>query len=294
MNLKWQYTNKMVNDLIKIYQAKEIVDLLQLPVSIEEEIKKESLVKRVHYSTKIEGNSLNINEVKAVIENANVDHERNALEVRNYYNALLYLNKLAKKTTSINEDLVLKVHNLVVGKNVNYKNSFRDGQNVVQDSITGQLVYLPPEAKDVPKLIQKMLNDFNQIQNVLIPIKAGILAYQFVTIHPFWDGNGRCSRLLANFILNAYGCDLKGFYVLEEFYDKDIKEYYDSLQMNLHHNYYFGRNEADITPWLEYFISTMASSYEAVGKKVKEIYDNSKNSFNLIDTLDKRKRWVAS
>lgn len=64
MNLKWNYTNQLVNDLIKINKAKEIVDLLELPVSIEEEIKNDSLAKRVHYSTKIEGNSLNLNEVK--------------------------------------------------------------------------------------------------------------------------------------------------------------------------------------------------------------------------------------
>ena len=95
MNITWKYTNKMVNDLIKINSVKEIVDLLELPIFIEEEIKKETLVKRVHYSTKIEGNSLNLNEVKKVIENQNKAHERNAIEVKNYYNAILYLNEKA-------------------------------------------------------------------------------------------------------------------------------------------------------------------------------------------------------
>lgn len=48
LNLKWNYTNKIVNDLLKINRAKEIVDLLEISVSIEEEIKKETLAKRVH------------------------------------------------------------------------------------------------------------------------------------------------------------------------------------------------------------------------------------------------------
>ena len=86
-NLKWNYTNKIVNDLLKINRAKEVVDLLELPVSIEEEIKKETIAKRVHYSTKIEGNKLKLNEVKEVIENNKESHERNVLEVRNYFNA---------------------------------------------------------------------------------------------------------------------------------------------------------------------------------------------------------------
>lgn len=81
---------------------------------------------------------------------------------------------------------------------------------------------------------------------------------------------------------------------MEEFYDKNIDEYYNSLQMGLHHNFYFGRNEADITKWLEYFISIMANTFEAVGNRVKEIYKNSQEEMNIIDTLDKRERWVAN
>ena len=52
LDIKWHYTNKIVNDLLKINRAKEIVDLLEIPISIEEEIKKESIDKRVHYSIK--------------------------------------------------------------------------------------------------------------------------------------------------------------------------------------------------------------------------------------------------
>ena len=296
MNIKWNYTNKLVNDLLKINKAKEIVDLLELPVFIEEEIKQDSLAKRVHYSTKIEGNNLNLKEVKDIIENKNDSHERNALEVRNYYNALIYLNKESETAKQITEELIFKVHNLVSGKHLTFKNNYRDGQNVVADSVTDAIVYLPPEAKDVPGLMKQMINEYNskEYDEIPIPIKAGILAYEFVTIHPFWDGNGRCARLLATFILKSYGYDLKGFYVLEEFYDKNIAEYYRSLQMGLHHNFYFGRNEANITEWLEYFISTMATTFEVVGNRVKEIYENSKDKIDVLDTLDKRERWVAS
>ena len=81
---------------------------------------------------------------------------------------------------------------------------------------------------------------------------------------------------------------------MEEFYDKDIEKYYSSLQMGLNHNFYFGRNEADITGWLEYFISVMANAFETVGEKVKEIYLRSKDEINIVDTLDKRERWIAN
>lgn len=296
LNLKWNYTNKMVNDLIKINNVREIVNLLEIPVSVEEEIKKEIIVKRVHYSTKIEGNNLNLNEVKEILDSDEEYHERNQLEVRNYYNALMYLNKESETNNKITEDLILKVHNLVTGKRLTYKNNYRQEQNVVKDSISGSIVYLPPEPKDVPNLMNQIIKEFNSKDNkdIPIPIKAGIFAYEFVTIHPFWDGNGRSSRLLANYILKCYGYDLKGFYVMEEFYDKDIAEYYNSLQMNLHHNFYFGRNSADITKWLEYFLGIMAYTFERVGNRVEEIYLASKDEINILDTLDKRERWVAN
>ncbi len=296
MNIKWNYTNKIVNDLLKINRAREIVDLLEIPVSVEEEIKKETIAKRVHYSTKIEGNNLDLNTVKKIIENNNTSHERNAIEVKNYYNALIYLNEIAEINNNITEDLIFKVHNLVIGKNLKAKSTYRDGQNIVEDSLTKQIVYMPPEAKDVKLFINQMIDEFNNknTNDIPIPIKAGIIEYEFVTIHPFWDGNGRSSRLLANYILKAYGYDLKGFYVMEEFYDKNINNYYNSLQMGLHHNFYFGRKDADITRWLEYFISTMANTFEAVGNRVKEIYTNSKEQINILDTLDKRERWIAN
>lgn len=294
INIKWSYTNSIVNNLIRINKAKEIVDLLEIPISVEEEIKKEIIIKRVHYSTKIEGNSLNLKEVKEVIEKPKELIERNVLEVRNYYNALIFLNDKSEINDNITEELILKVHNLVEGKKVNHKSDYRDGQNVVADSISGKIVYMPPEAKDVKSLIVQMINRFNLDDDIPIPIKAGIFAYEFVTIHPFWDGNGRCARLLANFILKSYDYDLKGFYVMEEFYNKDINKYYNSLQMGLHHNFYFGRNNADITEWLEYFISIMADTFELVCNRVKEIYINTKEEISIIDTLDKMQRWVAN
>jgi len=140
MNLKWNYTNKMVNDLLRVIKAKEIVDLLEIPIFIEEEIKRETIAKRVHFSTKIEGNNLNLDQVKDILEKDNFSHERNVLEVRNYYNALMFLSVESEFNNSITEDLVLKVHNLVVGKSLTFKNNYRKSQNVVADSISGNIV----------------------------------------------------------------------------------------------------------------------------------------------------------
>jgi len=88
--------------------------------------------------------------------------------------------------------------------------------------------------------------------------------YQFVTIHPYYDGNGRTARLLATFILSRAGYGLNGFLSLEEQHARDLEAYYHSLAIHPHHNYYAGRAEADVTPWLEYFIATVAEVFSMV------------------------------
>jgi Fic family protein len=84
------------------------------------------------------------------------------------------------------------------------------------------------------------------------------------------DGNGRTGRALATYILKRGGYGLNGVFVLEKYYDRNLKGYYDNLQMGLNHNYYFGRNEADITTWLDFFISGLAEVFQDAAKIVKE------------------------
>ena len=79
---------------------------------------------------------------------------------------------------------------------------------------------MPPEAKDVPELMSDMMAWIkdSEVQGLPCPIRAGIAHYQFATIHPYYDGNGRTSRLLTTLILHLGRYDLKGLYSLEEYY----------------------------------------------------------------------------
>ena len=84
------------------------------------------------------------------------------------------------------------------------------------------------------------------------------------------NGNGRISRIIATYILHRSGYGLKGLLVLEIFYDRNLIEYYIALQMGLSHNYYFGRHNADITVWLEYFFSGLSEVYSKAALIVQE------------------------
>ena len=128
------------------------------------------------------------------------------------------------------------------------------------------VIYLPPEAKDVPALMAALVDWFNSAEKegLPAPLIAGLMHYQFVTIHPYYDGNGRTARLLATFILSRAGYGLNGLLSLEEQHARDLEAYYHSLAVHPHHNYYAGRADADLTPWLAYFIATVADVFSTV------------------------------
>ena len=109
---------------------------------------------------------------------------------------------------------------------------YRDGQNVIRDSGSGDIVYLPPEAKDVPGLMRDLIvwiNDELTASELPVPFIAAIAHYQLATVHPYYDGNGRTARLLTNLVLHKSGYDLKGIYSLEEYYATDLQNYYKAL-----------------------------------------------------------------
>ena len=76
------------------------------------------------------------------------------------------------------------------------------GQNVIRDSRSRGIVYMPPEAKDVPDLMKELVAWISSTERKELPcpLRAGIAHYQFATIHPYYDGNGRTARLLTTLI----------------------------------------------------------------------------------------------
>lgn len=252
--------------LMDIEAVKTIVVNTPLSPAVEAELRHKTRVKSTHYSTKIEGNKLSLKEAEQVIDKE-ITHfhgrERDVKEVRNYWDALIQIENRAAQKAGMTETLIKKLHALVdKGKRVK-PTPYRDGQNIIRDSASRAIVYMPPEAKDVPHLMSGMVRWVQSAEKtgVPVPIIAALLHYQFVTIHPYYDGNGRTARLLATFILQRDGYGLNGFFSLEEHHAKDIESYFNSLAIHQHHNYYEGRNNAELTSWVEYFVKLLATVF---------------------------------
>lgn len=288
-------TAGIANDLMRIEAVRQSIQDLPITPRVLANLRETARLYSTHYSTMIEGNRLTHQQVAKVIAEGQQfpGRERDEEEVRGYYAALDEVERLAKVDGPITEEILQRLHGLVMGggKKRVKPTPYRDGQNVVQDSRTQTIVYMPPEAKDVPALMRNLVAWINRKDDLPIPIKASIAHYQYATIHPYYDGNGRTARLLTTLVLHLHGYGLKGLYALEEYYARQLKDYYEALTVGPSHNYYLGRVEADITKWLSYFVRGMSVSFQKVeGQARAEASRGGEDQTRTLRKLDARQR----
>jgi Fic family protein len=269
---RYQINDRIAAALIEIGAARGTIESHAWTPMVEEEIRFHAKLRSTHYSTRIEGNRLTLAEAEDVVRGRQVafaGRQRDVGEVERYWKAIEKVQEWAEKGTPVTEALVRQLHALVDKGPRRKPTPYREAQNSVRDSSSGGLVYLPPTPEDVPRLMAELVEWIGTAESagVTAPIIAGLAHYQFVTIHPFWDGNGRTARLLATLILDRGGLGLRGFYSLEEYHAKDLAEYYRQLASHPEHNYYDGRAEADLTPWLEYFTLGVARTFAVAAQE---------------------------
>lgn len=296
MSYIFSFTPSIVRYLQAIERVRQTVRLTILPPVIAEQLKQQAHIRSTHYSTRIEGNRLTLKETEQVIQQGRLfpGRERDVGEVERYYHSLQQVEKWVEGKQEVTESRIRKIHALLYRGRSAKPTPYRDGQNVIRET-NGEIVYMPPEAEDVPALMAELVHWIHESEADLpIPVIAGMAHYQFVTIHPFYDGNGRTARTLTTWLLYRGGYDLGKFYALEEFYAEDLEGYYDALVTHPNHNYYFGRKEADITPWLDYFLKGMVNVFDRVAEEVaRHSKGDTVDGFSeLLRPLDHRARRV--
>lgn len=287
-------SNTTARYLSEIAVAREIVLHAPLIPKWEIDLRRQALINSTHASTSIEGNRLSLEEVSdLMVGRAITATRRDKQEVINYFEALSYLDTLANKKELASED-ILKLHKIITKgvlddpKNSGHYRTTADekkrGRVVVAERQTRKITFLPPEAKEVPEQMKKFVAWLNSKEaEELDPVlEAGITHYEFVRIHPFVDGNGRTSRVLASLILLRRGFDTKRFFALDDFYNSDRPRYYEALKG-------VDQKTLDLTWWLEYFCEGVAVSINAVKDKVLTLTGGKKKAHEAKQvTLDSK------
>ncbi len=189
------------------------------------------------------------------------------IELESYLNALQLVTEWSKTKKSVTQSRIKELHSRLITTEYPY----RDGQNAVFNTTMTKVLYLPPKAEEVPQLMHDFIRYLGRNKALASPLLAGIAHFSINAIHPYYDGNGRCARLVTRWILGHSGCDLQGLYCLERDYAKDLMRYYNALSLHGAKTFHASRSRADITLWLEYFLQTMRTSFTRSLRRIRII-----------------------
>lgn len=258
----------------EIAQIKTLVERSRVLPLNEAQMRRQAIVRMAHTSTSIEGNKLAEFQVKKVLAGEKIaGDEKSIQEVKNYQVALQKIEELSVSYTHLTIDKILQLHQILMKGLLETKKSghFRPASIFVVDDLgNGQeiLRYEGPVASKVPFLINQLLLWVNSSSMIHPIIKAGIFHLQFVSIHPFTDGNGRMARLLTQYLLYRDGWDFRKIIVLEDYYNRDRQGYYNAENMVQGKRYQEGQ---DITTWLEYFVGGFLVEAQKVAEAISSI-----------------------
>lgn len=267
VNDAWRWNNPQINSLlekaaIKLGELNSYAKIVpSIDLFIQLHVTKEAVI-----SSRIEGTQTRIDE--ALLREAEVAPERRDdwKEVQNYIKAL---NKAIKELEKlpISSRLICNTHKILLGSvrgEHKQPGDFRTSQNWIGGSGPADAKFVPPHHHYVNELMGDLENFIhNKESNVPAIIRIAIAHYQFETIHPFLDGNGRIGRLLITLFLVDQKILTKPLLYLSTYFEHNKGLYYDNLT--------FVRTKNDMTQWIKYFLLGIADTAQQTTETLQKV-----------------------
>lgn len=222
-------------------------------------IRKEALL-----SSQIEGTQATMTDILTYETWEEVDNLDDVQDVVNYIHSLNHGMTMLKKLPLCIR-IIKECHQILLDSVRGHEKTpgeFRKSQNWIGPSLKNA-VFVPPPQEEVPEIIGN-LEKFINLNDTLRPlIKCALIHYQFETIHPFLDGNGRVGRLLIDLFLHSKGLLSTPLLYTSLFFKQNRQEYFDRLM--------FVRNKGDFEQWVEFFLRAIVWSSEHAIEKIKQV-----------------------
>ena len=266
---KFTITNRMTAAITQIERARGFLEAAHLSEDWVRDMGAEALIKEAHYTTHIEGTRLTLDQAERLwrgeaVPEADPDDTR---ELLNYRSSFEFVSDCLDSGDPITERLIREIHRKLVegvrGGKADPGN-YRRIQNYVANSATGEVIYTPPSAAEVPGMMSEMVKWLNRDVDIHPVLVSGIAQFQLVHIHPFLDGNGRTSRLLSTLCLYKAGYDFKRLFTISEYYDRDRPTFYRKIQSVREH-------DMEMTAWLDYFVTGLETQMIEVKERGEQV-----------------------
>ena len=226
------------------------------------ELKSLATVRSVGASNRIEGNKMSDEEVDVMLQKIDITKltDRDSQEVVGYFEVLDLISE-SYVNISLSESHLKYLHNVLMKYSANdqwHKGNYKQHSNAVEASFpdgTRQIIFQTTEAGFATEdAIRQLLNWYNSETDVHPLIKVASFVYDFLSVHPFQDGNGRLSRLISTFLLLRKGYKWIQYVSFEHEIENRKNEYYQVLR-----NCQAQRPNEDITVWIQFFLSCLSN-----------------------------------
>jgi len=236
------------------------------------QLKNIATVRSVGASTRIEGSKMSNEEVKALLDNLEITkiEERDAQEVVGYFEVLELITENYNEI-EITESNIKNLHNLLLkhsDKDQWHKGDYKQHSNAVEATLpdgTKQIIFQTTNAGyETEDAMRNLVEWYNSDTEIHPLVKTAIFSYEFVSIHPFQDGNGRLSRLLATLLLLKTGYKWIQYVSFEHEIESRKSEYYLKLRQCQAQ-----RPNEDISEWIHFFFSALLNIQEQLMNKLE-------------------------